>query len=140
MAEGITFDPLGTVTVTLDGSKPYVLGRPKLRQFRKYRDLIRTLTTEAADKLIAKREELDAMKDSDPKYEKLSEEIQEITYNSFLLTSIPWLKEVFEDLGDPLPEDHDEWPAWLATDQSIPSQIITHWRTVPLAPGAKGTN
>ena len=42
----ITFDPMGTVTVTVD-DKDYVLGRPKLRQFRHHRDHIRTLSVTA---------------------------------------------------------------------------------------------
>ncbi len=135
----ITFDPLGTVTVTLD-DKSYVLGRPKLRQYRHHRDEIRTLSTNALDTLTTMQDKLETLKEDGPAFEKLTAEITEVGRNSFLLTSVPWLKAVFEDLGDPLPDDEDDWPAWLAADQTIPTQIIEHWRTVPLAPGAKGTN
>ncbi len=135
----ITFDPMGTVTVTLD-DKAYVLGRPKLRQYREHRDQIRTLSTNAMTTLTAMQEKLETLKEDGPAFEKLTGEITEVGRNSFLLTSVPWLKAVFEDLGDPLPDDEDDWPAWLAADQTIPTQIIEHWRTVPLAPGAKGTN
>jgi hypothetical protein len=139
MSEGITFDPMGTVTITLD-DKERVLRRPKLRQFRHHRDQIRSLSANAMDTFKAMQDKLEGLKEGGPAFEKLAGEITEISRNSFLLTSVPWLKAVFEDLGDPLPEDHDDWPAWLAADQTIPTKIIEHWRTVPLAPGAKGTN
>jgi hypothetical protein len=42
---------------------------------------------------------------------------------------------VFVQLSDPLPEDSDEWPAWLATDPTLPSQIIGHWQAHPKASG-----
>ncbi len=135
----ISFDPMGTVTITLD-DKAYVLGRPKLRQYRHHRDQIRTLSRAAITKVEEMQEHLETLKEGAPAFEKLTTEITEISGNSFLLTSVPWLKAVFEDLGDPLPDDEDDWPAWLAADQTIPTQIIEHWRTVPLAPGAKGTN
>ncbi len=137
MSEGITFDPMGTVTVTLE-DKAYVLGRPKLRQYRHHRDEIRTLSKSAVSAFEEMQEKLETLKGD--AFEKLSTEITEVSRNSFLLTSVPWLKAVFTDLGDPLPDDEDDWPAWLAADQTIPTQIIEHWRTVPLAPGAKGTN
>ncbi len=135
----ISFDPMGTVTITLD-DKAYVLGRPKLRQYRHHRDQIRTLSQTAITMLEEMQEKLGTLKEGAPAFEKLTTEITEISRNSFLLTSVPWLIAVFEDLGDPLPDDEDDWPAWLAADQTIPTQIIEHWRTVPLAPGAKGTN
>ncbi len=137
MKEGIEFSPMGTVTVTLDG-KDYVLKRPKLRQYRHYRDQIRELSTQAVETLSELREKLEKAKGKEA--EAIEEEVAHVAANSFELTSIPWLKSAFEELGDPLPDDHEDWPAWLAADTSIPTRIITHWRTVPLAPGAKGTN
>ncbi len=140
MSEGITFDPMGTVTVTFD-DKGYVLGRPRLRQYQHHRDEIRFLSTTAITKLEEMQEKLKTLKEDGPAFEKLTTEMTAVSRSSFLLTSVPWLISVFKDLGvDPLPEDWDEWPAWLAADQTIPTQIIDHWRTVPLAPGAKGTN
>ncbi len=135
----ISFDPMGTITVTLE-DKAYVLGRPKLRQYRHHRDEIRTLSKGAVSKFEEMQEKLETLKEGGEAFEKLSAEITEVSRNSFLLTSVPWLKAVFTDLGDALPDDEDDWPAWLAADQTIPTQIIEHWRTVPLAPGAKGTN
>ncbi len=135
----ITFDPMGTITVTLE-DKAYVLGRPKLRQYRHHRDQIRALSQTAVSRLEEMQTKLETLKEDGPAAEKLATEITEVGRNSYLLTSVPWLKAVFEDLGDPLPEDEDEWPAWLAADQTIPTQMIAHWKTVPLAPGAKGTN
>ncbi len=139
MSEGITFDPMGTVTVTFE-DKAYVLGRPRLKQYQHHRDEIRTLAINAVAKLEEMQTKLETLKEGAPAFEKLTGEITAVSRNSFLLVSVPWLKALFKDLGDPLPEDEDEWPAWLAADQTIPGQIIDHWRTVPLAPGAKGTN
>src|SRR5690606_25509486 len=47
----------------------------------------------------------------------------------------PVLAEMFSQVGDPLPEDVDDWPAWLVTDPSLMRQILDHWRTVPKASG-----
>ena len=121
MKEGIDFSPLGTVTITLDG-KDYVLRRPKLRQYRHYRDKIRELSTQAVDTLADLREQLDKAKDGSKEFEALQDEVQHVSQNSFELTSVPWLKDAFEQLGDPLPDDHEDWPAWLAADQSIPTR------------------
>jgi len=140
MTEGITFDPMGTVTVTFD-DKAYVLGRPKLKQYTHHRDQIRNLAITAVAKLEEMQAKLETLKEGGPAFEKLTIEITATSRSSFLLTSVPWLIAVFKDLGvDPLPEDWDDWPAWLAADQTIPTQILNHWSTVPLAPGAKGTN
>ena len=55
--------------------------------------------------------------------------------------SIPILADMIKTVADkPLPEDPDEWPAWLATSISIPTDIISHWHEVPKAPGSAGTN
>jgi hypothetical protein len=118
-----------------------VLGRPKLKQYCHHRDHIRTLSTTAITKLEEMQKKLETLKEGAPAFEKLTTEITAVSRSSFLLTAVPWLISVFKDFGvDPLPEDWDEWPAWLAADQTIPGQIIEHWKTVPLAPGAKGTN
>jgi len=135
----ISFDPMGTVTVTLD-DKAYVLGRPKLKQYTYHRDQIRNLAMAAVANLEEMQTKLDTLKEGGPAFDKLTIEITAVSRSAFLLTSVPWLKAVFTDLGDPLPDDEDEWPAWLAADQTIPTQILQHWSTVPLAPGAKGTN
>ncbi len=138
MAEGITFNPTGTVTI--DIGKPYVLKRPKLREYRYFRDLIRELSIEAVDTMNGLQKDLEGVEEGTAEFSELESEIRHIGANSFELTSIPWLKSVFEQLGDPLPDDHEEWPAWLAADQTIPTKIINHWRDVPLAPGEAGTN
>jgi protein-disulfide isomerase-like protein with CxxC motif len=39
-------------------------------------------------------------------------------------------------LGDgKLPEDQDEWPAWLITNGDLVGQMLMHWKNVPLARG-----
>lgn len=137
--DGIEFDPIGTVTVTID-NKPYKLRRPKLREYRYHRDEIRALSIKAVEHLDGLRTRLDSLDETSEEYAALEAEITHISRNSFELTSVPWLTAVFDDLGSPLPDDFEDWPAWLAADQSIPTKIITHWRTVPLAPGSKTTS
>ncbi len=140
MAEGIDYRPVGTVVVTFDGTA-YTLKRPKLKQYSYFRDQIRELSVTAVDKLTALRDETEAAEEDSDEKARLELELTHKTSSTYELTSVPWLKEVFGQLGDkPLPEDHEEWPAWLAADMTIPQQIRTHWATVPLAPGAKGTN
>lgn len=64
---------------------------------------------------------------------EIRDEIQDYT--------IPWIREADQRLATStrLPEDDGDWPSWLGT-ASLPSDIIRFWQTVPLAPGAKGTN
>jgi len=48
------------------------------------------------------------------------------------------VKEIFSQLGDPLPDDIEEWPAWLATDVRLPGALLAHWKTHPKASGPNG--
>ena len=53
---------------------------------------------------------------------------------------IPWIKEVFNQLSDnPLPESEDDWPAWLAADQSLPNLLLLHWQNRPKVSGGTAT-
>lgn len=136
MAEGIAFNETGTITLTID-NQPYGLRRPKLGQFRYFRDQIRELSVAAVAELQELKDRMDQAEGAEA--DQLEIEFRSASANTFTMTSVPWLTKVFEQLGDPLPDDYEEWPSWLA-DPTIPSKIIDHWRTVPLAPGAKGTN
>jgi hypothetical protein len=72
-------------------------------------------------------------------YDEAQAAVSKFAETPFYLRSSGLLLELFELLGDPLPSDIDEWPAWLATDVKIPGTILAHWRTNPKASGSNGT-
>lgn len=133
MTEGITFDPAGTVTVTFDDNT-YKLKRPNFGQFRyfnrKYYGIV--------DDLSARLNEARAMLDGEPSEEdaeKARQMVRDLGATPLHELTTPVLAEMFSQVGDPLPEDSDDWPAWLITDPSLMRQILDHWRTVPKASG-----
>lgn len=72
-------------------------------------------------------------------YEEAQAAITKFGENPFYYRSSALVKEIFQQLADePLPEDIDEWPAWLATDVRLPGSLLAHWRTNPKASGANG--
>lgn len=133
MSEGIEFHELGSVTVTFD-DKSYRLGRPKMGQWRYFQRLLRDMSREAEATLTELREKVEK---ASPKNQALAEaELREFAEQPFYEKTIPWVSEVFRQLGDnALPEDPDDWPAWLAADTGLPIQIVNHWKTTPKASG-----
>ena len=133
MSEGITYDPQGTVTVTFDGNT-YKLRRPNFGQFRYFNrkyygivDDLQSRLTEARDMLNNDPTEEDA--------ERARAMLRDLGEHPLHELTTPVLAEMFTQVGDPLPEDVDDWPAWLVTDPSLMRQILDHWRTVPKASG-----
>lgn len=149
MSEGITYDPLGTVVVEFDG-ETYRLTRPKMKHVsyftRRVAEISDGARTELAD--IAKRlEEATDKADKKPTkanldaQAKVAEEMADFLALPFYRRSHVVLREMFEQLGDrPLPEDLDEWPAWLGGDLELPGAITNHWRKAPKASGLNGSN
>lgn len=146
MTEGIEYNPTGTVDVTFD-DKTYHLGRPKLRQWRYFTNQIAEMTkqaTETATRLSKEAEAAFAVLADDPDNthaQELAAEkeqaIKDFARTPFFETSSKLLREMFDQLGDaPLPDDLEDWPAWLAADVSLPGQILAHWRQAPKASGA----
>lgn len=82
-----------------------------------------------ADIMEAAPEDLKAEHDS------ATEGVKEFVATPFYLTSSELLQDIFRALGDPLPTDIDDWPAWLATDVSLPITILNHWKNHPKASG-----
>ena len=66
---------------------------------------------------------------------KAESQLREYSLTPFYEDSLEWTREVFAQLGDPLPDDADEWPAWLAADGTLPARIVAHWQTAPKASG-----
>jgi len=144
MNDPITFDPLGTVRVEFD-DETYTLTRPKMGQWRYFSRRWSEAIKEAGSQLTELLTKLDAAralleKSDNAKNRKavadLSGEITGFNVQPLYEWNIPWIREVFEQLGDkPLPEDVDVWPAWLASDPALPNRIIGHWQAHPKASG-----
>jgi hypothetical protein len=143
MTEGIEYHELGTVDVTFD-DKTYHLRRPKMRQFRYFTGLLEKATRGAADELVRLQRAVTDAKaahtdettpEAQAEIERLSAEVREFSTNPFYNTTGPIVAEMFAQLGDPLPDDPDDWPAWLAADSALPGAILNHWKTHPKASG-----
>lgn len=133
MSEGITYDPLGTVTVQFDGNT-YKLRRPTFGQFRYFNRAYHGIVDELQAKLMEARELLEG-EPTEESAERGREMIRELGEHPLHELTAPVLAEMFAQVGDALPDDSDEWPAWLVTDPSLMRQILDHWRTVPKASG-----
>jgi hypothetical protein len=140
MSDGIEFNPDGTVAVTFN-DKTYYLAQGVSGRFKYYTRRLNVLTKtrerERRQLLAAITEVQQRYSDEDTpeaqaEIERLNEETQEFRLSFDALAEIT--AEMFEELGDPLPQDQDEWPVWLA-DEKIPGQILGHWRDVPKASG-----
>ena len=148
MTEGIEYQPTGTVDVTFD-EKTYHLGRPKMRQFRYFSrklDEQRNDLVEGLESLKRKLDDAEARYQGDDTSAEARDELDQMRAEHRALTSAPFyertigiLAEMFDQIGDPLPENSEDWPAWLAADSSIPGKILVHWREAPKASGSNGT-
>lgn len=137
----IVYDPLGIVTVTFDGNT-YRLGRPKFGQWRYFQRKLNEMAEESRlrlDELQRKAAEAEDAQDVDAA-RVLGEEARAFARQPFYERTIEWMREAFTQVGDPLPENVDDWPAWLAGDSSIPNAIIQHWRSAPKASGSQNGN
>jgi hypothetical protein len=148
MSDPITFDKLGTVTVTID-DETYTLGRPKLKHYRHFTRRYTEIQNGALARLAELNEAVDlaaaeidkaktakAKAEAEAKHAPLADQAREFARSPFWEHFIEWTVEVFAELGDkPLPADSDDWPTWLAADQSLPGAILAHWRAAPKASG-----
>ena len=105
-ADDILFMKDGRVRVVANGVA-YMLRRPNLGLFKKYRLLI----TNPADELNDGETDIDFM--------------------------VRYLREMFSELSDrPLPDDDNEIAPWLPSAM-FAVQLVAHWQEVPLARGAR---
>lgn len=144
MTEGIEWNEIGTVDVTFD-DKTYHLGRPKFRQWKHFSESLERMRAEAQDRVsaaIRRAAEADRAHAENPSDETRAEieaskaETRAIKDDPFYNRTAEIIAEMFFQLGDPLPEDKDEWPAWLAADSNLPGAILAHWQVSPKASGA----
>lgn len=77
----------------------------------------------------------DAPDDLRAKHEAAVTAMQKYVKVPLYETTSGLVKKIFDQLGDPLPDDIDGWPVWLATDVTLPGQILKHWQTHPKASG-----
>lgn len=134
MPEPITFDPLGTITVTFEDGTEVTIGRPKFGQWRWFTNNLNGIFQQLQDRIAAATAKVETAKGDKAKAAAQAER-DDLAAQPLYESTIPWMAEVFKQLGDqPVPEP-DEWPAWLAADTNLPVQILAHWRTAPKASG-----
>jgi hypothetical protein len=132
--EQISFEPDGRVVLTI-GDDKYTLSRPKFKHVRRFRERITDLSNEAIDKITDLTKQMAALESDSEEWHALEERFKEMRLFTFEYTVLPWLREVFKELGDkPLPKNLGEVPAFLA-NQGLPMQIWNHWLNVPLGSG-----
>lgn len=138
MSEGIDYRPDGTIRIEFDGDT-WLLARPKLKTYRLFSERLqemRRAIQQVSEQITLLRTRL-AGEDGDP--ETLRAEIDQLNAPIWEY-SIPIIQDMVAQVASkPLP-DPDEWPSWLATNLTIPSDVLNHWREVPKVPGGAGTN
>ena len=135
--EQIIFEPDGRVSLTI-GDDTYTLSRPKFKHVRKFRERITDLSNEAIDKITDLSKQMAGLDEDSEEWRALEEQFREMRLFTFEYTVLPWLREVFKELGDkPLPKNLGDAPAFLA-NQGLPMQIWNHWLNVPLGSGGGG--
>ena len=45
------------------------------------------------------------------------------------------VRDIASTLGNPLPDDSDDWPIWTIADATWIPAVLAHWRAVPLVRG-----
>ena len=144
MTEGIEYHPLGTIDVTFD-DKTYHLRRPKMGQFRYFTRRLDEITRKAQEKYsalqagiaeAAKQHQEEETPEAQAEIDRLSAEVKAFRDDPFYDQTAVVIAEMFSQIGDPLPDDTDDWPAWLAADSTLPGEILKHWRSNPKASGA----
>lgn len=132
--EGIELRPDGTVELTISGTVRH-LRRPVVRELRGWTEQIRELAVKANEEVAHLNEMIEAALAEETPDDELGQMRQDLTEAQHRRSEYlgPWIASVVSTLSDkPLPDDVDEWPAWLVMDLLVPTQLIQHWRTAPL--------
>lgn len=135
-SEGIYKNDDGTVDFFINGGRHH-LARPKLGQIRTYEEWL-SADGEKVMSEVRRGNELERSLTDDmaeDERSKIKDDLN-LILRSIRENTVPWIKSAFDELSDkPLPEDPDDWPAWLVRDTTVPHQIVKHWNTAPLHPG-----
>lgn len=143
MTDSIDFSPLGTVDVTID-DKTYHLGRPKFKQWKHFSAALEQARADAqsrVDAAIRRAAAADQAHAANPteataaEVEASKAETRAIKEDPFYNRTMDIVADMFAQCGDPLPDDRDDWPAFLA-DPNLPVRILGHWQQSPKASGA----
>lgn len=134
------FNPDGTITVLDDGTK-YTLRVPRFGQYKAVKVEVFSTQARIREKSQAMMTELKVAKEATENQEAVaaeavqrSEQLVDDTMEE--LTNV--MRFIFNELSDtPLPINSDEWPAWLVGDQMPMTQMLRHWKTVPLGRGSQ---
>ena len=138
MDEGIVYHPNGEITISFD-NHTWKLARPKLKTYRLFSERLQEMRRAITEVNVQLTELRMALTEDDADTGLIEDQIEKLN-GPIWEYSLPIIADLVEQVSDrPLP-DPDEWPAWLATSIRLPSDILDHWRTVPLAPGAAGSN
>lgn len=138
MAE-LKFNDNGTISLSIE-AETYTLKRPTVGQLMDFWDLVDSITAEAQATLKDWMEKLKELPEDSEEYQQLIDEINHRGRHSYEHLTWPWLRQAFNELGSaPLPEDLSRGPSELI-DPSLPSQILSFWRTVPLAHSGRRRN
>lgn len=133
MAEGINFNTNGTISFPING-ETFTLRRPTSKQLFDLWDLVDEIADDAREYINGLVTQLAELKDDDSdEATELLKKIQKERRHVHELTTIPWLKEAFKQVGSaPFPEDLTNAPSEIV-DPSLPQQVLDFWRRVPLA-------
>ena len=136
MSEGIDYRPDGTIRIEFDEGT-WTIARPKLKTYRLFSERLQEMRA-AIQQVTTRIAELRALLDDD-NTDTIQQQIDEINQPVWEYT-IPIIQDIVKQAGDRELPDPEDWPAWLATDMTIPTSILGHWREVPKAPGVAGSN
>ena len=139
MDEGIVYHPNGEITISFD-NQTWKLARPKLKTYRLFSERLQEMRRAITEVNVQLTELRMALTEDDADTGLIEEQIEKLN-GPIWEYSLPIVKDLVAAVGDkPLPDDEEDWPAWLATSITIPSDVLNHWREVPKAPGGAGTN
>lgn len=139
--EGVDLAPDGTVLLHVDG-EVYRLRRPKVGEYRKLKERRSIVQDEALANLQkAAAAEPPPVKDEKDTAASLERALQQRTLQRAAgdaneQLERDWFAEVADMLCDRELPPQDEWPNWLG-QADLAASLFQHWRTVPLASGAR---
>lgn len=137
MAEGISFNDNGTISIPIKG-ETYSLRRPTVKELYHFWDRIDEIAEDATSELQSMIKDISGQlaeidDENSPEARELIASIKKRRREAHEYTIVPWLREVYDKLGSAsLPEDLSDAPSEI-TDQTLAHQIISFWRSVPLA-------
>lgn len=128
----VTYEPSGRIRFDISGVR-YTLRPVLLADYRKILDTLNeiqddNLRREAGFKDQPDEDDLEAVLAYRKRRRESDRELSDL--------AVEQMREVFVLLSDkPLPEDSDTWPSWLTGSRTLLSEMMEHWRTVPLDRG-----